>query len=52
MDKIEKAIERFKLAAQMSEQFYQAPLIIATSGGNRRNRTRRIYAVGYREKNC
>lgn len=33
MDKLDKAIERLKLAAQMSEQFYQAPLIIATSGG-------------------
>ena len=33
MDKLDKAIERLKLAAQMSETYYQKPLIVTTSGG-------------------
>lgn len=33
MDKLDKAIERLKLAAQMSETYYQQPLIVTTSGG-------------------
>lgn len=33
MDKIDKAVERLKLAAQMSETYYQKPLIVTTSGG-------------------
>ena len=33
MDKEQKAIERLRLAAQMSETYYQQPLIITTSGG-------------------
>lgn len=33
MDKEQKAIERLKLAAEMSETYYKAPLIVTTSGG-------------------
>lgn len=33
MDKLDKAIERLKLAAQMSETYYKKPLIVTTSGG-------------------
>ena len=33
MDKEQKAIERMRLAAQMSETYYQKPLIVTTSGG-------------------
>ena len=33
MDKEAKAIERLKLAAEMSEAYYNKPLIITTSGG-------------------
>lgn len=33
MDKLDKAVERLKLAAQMSETYYQKPLIVTTSGG-------------------
>ena len=33
MDKLDKAIERLKLAAQMSETYYQKPLLVTTSGG-------------------
>lgn len=33
MDKIDKAVERLRLAAQMSERYYQKPLIVTTSGG-------------------
>lgn len=33
MDKEHAAIERFKLAAEMSEAYYKAPLIVTTSGG-------------------
>lgn len=33
MDKEGKAIERLQLAAQMSETYYEEPLIITTSGG-------------------
>lgn len=33
MDKERKAIERLRLAAQMSETYYEQPLIITTSGG-------------------
>ena len=33
MDKEKKAIERLKSAAEMSEQYYEKPLIIAYSGG-------------------
>lgn len=33
MDKIQKAIKRLQLAAQMSEEYYEQPLIITTSGG-------------------
>ena len=33
MDKVDKAIERLKLAAEMSETYYEQPLIITTSGG-------------------
>ena len=33
MDKEQTAIERLKLAAQMSERYYHAPLIVTTSGG-------------------
>lgn len=33
MDKFDKAVERLKLAAQMSETYYQKPLIVTTSGG-------------------
>lgn len=33
MDKVQKAIERLQLAAQMSETYYEQPLIITTSGG-------------------
>ena len=33
MDKEKKAIERLKTAAEMSEQYYEKPLIIAYSGG-------------------
>lgn len=33
MDKVQKAIERLKLAAQMSETYYKKPLIVTTSGG-------------------
>nr|DAG39547.1 MAG TPA: phosphoadenosine-phosphosulfate reductase [Bacteriophage sp.] len=33
MDKEQTAIERLCAAAQMSEQFYHAPLIVTTSGG-------------------
>lgn len=32
-DKLDKAIERLKLAAQMRETYYQKPLIVTTSGG-------------------
>ena len=33
MDKEQTALERLRVAAQMSEQFYHAPLIVTTSGG-------------------
>lgn len=33
MDKEQKAIERLKLAAEMSETYYGKPLIVTTSGG-------------------
>lgn len=33
MDKLDKAVERLKLAAQMSETYYNKPLIVTTSGG-------------------
>lgn len=33
MDKEQKAIERLRLAADMSETYYQKPLIVTTSGG-------------------
>lgn len=33
MDKEQKAIERLRLAAEMSERYYNAPLIITDSGG-------------------
>lgn len=33
MDKEQKAIDRLRLAAQMSETYYQKPLIVTTSGG-------------------
>lgn len=33
MDKLDKAVERLKLAAKMSETYYQKPLIVTTSGG-------------------
>ena len=33
MDKEQTALERLRAAAQMSEQFYHAPLIVTTSGG-------------------
>lgn len=33
MDKEQKAIERMKLAAEMSEAYYKQPLIVTTSGG-------------------
>lgn len=33
MDKIDSAIERLRLAAQMSEIYYRKPLIVTTSGG-------------------
>lgn len=33
MEKLDKAIERLKLAAQMSETYYEKPLIVTTSGG-------------------
>lgn len=33
MDKLDIAIERLRLAAQMSETYYQKPLIVTTSGG-------------------
>ena len=33
LDKIDKAVERLKLAAEMSETYYQKPLIVTTSGG-------------------
>lgn len=33
MDKDQTALERLRAAAQMSEQFYHAPLIVTTSGG-------------------
>lgn len=33
MGKVDKAIERLQLAAQMSETYYEQPLIITTSGG-------------------
>lgn len=33
MDKEQTALERLRTAAQMSEQFYHAPLIVTTSGG-------------------
>lgn len=38
MDKERKAIERLRLAAQMSETYYEQPLIITTSGGQRLGR--------------
>ena len=33
MDKEQQAIERLRLAAQMSETYYEQPLIVTTSGG-------------------
>lgn len=33
MDKLDKAIDRIRLAAQMSETYYKKPLIVTTSGG-------------------
>lgn len=33
MDKEHKAVERLRLAAEMSETYYAKPLIITTSGG-------------------
>lgn len=33
MDKEQTAVERLRTAAQMSKQFYHAPLIVTTSGG-------------------
>ena len=33
MDKEKKAIERLKLASNMSLQYYEKPLIVTTSGG-------------------
>lgn len=33
MDKEQKAIERLRLAAEMSERYYDAPLIVTDSGG-------------------
>ena len=33
MDKEQKAIDRLKLAAQMSETYYDQPLVVTTSGG-------------------
>ena len=33
MEKEQKAIERLKLAAEMSETYYGKPLIVTTSGG-------------------
>lgn len=35
MDKEQKAIERLKLASDMSLQYYEQPLIVTTSGGER-----------------
>ena len=33
VDKEHKAVERLRLAAEMSETYYHAPLVITTSGG-------------------
>ena len=33
MDLTHKAVDRLRLAAQMSETYYGQPLVIATSGG-------------------
>lgn len=38
MDKECAAIERLRLAAEMSETYYEQPLIITTSGGQRLGR--------------